>query len=204
MRAFDEAVIARHEAGEVDYVDALAFYFDSGVAAFYLGGRGQFDWDGVTYHGGGALISIEAAEEAFGPEAKPVTVRLNTTYIPEGSDLPVNVFDDGLIATINDENWQHRVAVISVFHRAASGEIIEREQIDVRVIDQVLEETDEDGNPTLVAILELPDIAQRDIEGKTRNHEFQRQIDPDDRALEHAASTSVQEINFGRVKAPAK
>ncbi|MBI1246167.1 MAG: hypothetical protein GC202_14290 [Alphaproteobacteria bacterium] len=203
MKSFDATTLARLQAGEVDYIDAVTFFFDSGAVSLFFGGVGSFDWSDATlgaqtFVGGGALLSIELPEQKLGAEAQPITIKLAETYLTEGSDTPVNVFDDGVRAEIDEEEWEGRTAILSCFWRAADGSIIEREQIDVRQINRVHREIDEAGNPLLIATLELPDIIQRDIEGKTQNADLQAMIDATDLGFEHAAETVTQKIYFGR------
>lgn len=104
------------------------------------------------------------------------------------------------MAGIDDEPWQGREAILSTFWRDANGAILMREQIERLVLDGMVVETDEEGRPIRVVTLERPDIIQRDIEGKTDNAEFQKQIDPTDLGYEHTAATATQKINFGRLQ----
>lgn len=210
MIPFDQDVIDQLEAGQVDYRDALTLVFDSGVISIFIGGRGQFEWSDErlgtqTFYGGGALVSLDLPESGRGPTSQAITARLLETYMVEGSDIPVNVFDDGVRATIDEEPWQGRSAIVSVFWLGAGGLPIYREQHSIREIDAMPLEWDGDGNPIRLLVLEEPDITQRDIEGKTSNGAFQALIDPTDRALEHVGSTvrQLQKINFGRVEGAA-
>lgn len=199
MKSYDDATIARFAAGEVDEIDAIAFYFDSGVVALCPGITGSFTWEGVTYYGAAGLLTITVPDVVTGNESQPITISLAETYLPPNSDVPVNVFDDGVRATIDDEVWEGRTAVLSVFLLTKNGAIIEREQVDVMQIDAMSETQDESGRPIRVATLERPDIIQRDIEGKTANAAFQQLIDPDDKAFEHAGETVTQKLSLGRI-----
>lgn len=210
MKTFDPDVLDQLAAGIVEYRDALTLVFDSGVVNIFIGGRGQFAWtdDGIgdqVFYGGGALVSLDVPENAIGQEARAMIVRVLETYMEEGSDIPVNVFDDGVRATIDEEPWQGRTAIASVFWLGAGGLPIFREQHSIREIDAMPLEWDEGGNPIRQLVLEEPDITQRDIEGKTSNAAFQALIDPSDRALEHVGTTvkQLQKINFGRVEGAA-
>lgn len=203
MKSFTAQTLARQEAGEIDYIDGLTFLFDSGAASLLIGTRGQFEWTDAqlgtqTFIGTGNLVSIEMAADALGPKATPISVRLTETYLPAGGDEPINVFDDGVRASIDAENWQGRLCVISSFWLDAGGDIIERETIDIRQIDMMPTEVDANGNPYRIAVLERPEIRQRDIAGKMRNAEFQSLIDPTDKSFEHVGATARQKITFGR------
>ena len=202
MKPFDSGTIARLEAGEVDYLDALTGVFDAGPVNLFIG-TGQFPWEddtvgSVTFTGAGALLSIELPAEQAGNEASAIRVRLAEMYMPMGSAVPVNVFDDGVRASIDEEPWQWREVILSVFWLDAGGLPVYREQVARRVIDAMPVEQDENGLPVRVAVLEQPGIVQRDIEGKTHNAELQRLIDPDDRFLEHVGTTALrQKITIG-------
>lgn len=198
MRTYAPEVGDLLSAGIIDFFDAVTFYFDSGPVSLFIGGVGKFTWEGVTYYGAGQLLSIERSPENQGAASEAVTLRLRETWVPPNTDQPVNIFDDGIRQTIDDEDWRWRVAVLSIFWRNQDGVILEREQWDVRLIDDMPAEADENGLPIRVAVLERPEIIQRDIEGKTSNAEFQRQIDATDRGMEHTATVVTQKINFGR------
>lgn len=203
MKVFDSSVTDRLAAGEIDYVDALTFIFDSGLVNVFLG-RGEFAWEydvlgPVTFYGLAGLLTIEVPAQTLSNEALPITVRLAETWVPPGSDEPVNVFSDEDRVSIDEEPWQGREVILSRFWRDAGGAVIYREQVGRRVIDAMYVETDEDGFPVRVIVLEREDIVQRDVEGKTANGDFQRLLDPDDRSCEHIAATARQRIHFGAV-----
>lgn len=169
----------------------------------------RFDknWNGpnppdAVFYGGGSLVGLDVPANALGPESQAITVRVFETYMVEGSDIPVNTFDDDVRATIDEEPWQGRPAVLSIFWIGPNGLPIHREQVAVREMDSMPLETDGDGNPVRLLVLEEPDITQRDIEGKTANAAFQALIDPTDRAFEHVGATvrQMRQINWGRVE----
>jgi hypothetical protein len=147
----------------------------------------------------GPLVEMDVPENALGPESRAITVKLFETYMSEGSDIPVNVFDDGVRATIDEEQWEGRPAILSVFWLSEDGVVLEREQIAVREMDSMPLEWDGNGNPVRSLVLEEPDITQRDVEGKTSNAEFQALIDPTDRSHEHIGTAKNQKINFGKI-----
>lgn len=201
MKLYDSATMARFEKGEEDYVDALVFILDSGLVCVFPG-RGTFTWTDEeigtqTFYGLAPLLTIEVPRQSLGNESQPITVRLAETYMPEGSDTPVNVFDDGVRQTIDEEPWQGREAIVSRFWRDENGLVVYRERIGRRVIDDMPTEEDADGNPIRVAVLEREDIIQRNVESKTANADLQRLLDPDDLACEHIRTTARQQINFG-------
>ena len=201
MITLDSSTLARLALGEADYFDALVFIFDSGLVCVFPG-IGQFDWTdeeigSQTFYGLGALLSIEVPPQSLGNEAQPITVRLAETYLPAGSDEPVNVFDDGIRTSIDEEPWQGREVILSRFWRDANGVPIHRQRIGRRVIDAMPTEEDEAGNPVRVAVLEREDIIQRDVEAKSANADLQRLLDPTDLAMEHVGTTARQRINFG-------
>lgn len=201
MKAYDSTTMARFERGEEDYIDALTFIFDSAIISVFPG-QGTIPWEdetlgAQTFYGLGGLLSIDVPKSAMGNEALPITVRLAETYLPVGSDEPVNIFDDGARATIDEEPWQGREAIASRFWLDEDGVVVYREQIGRRIIDAMPTEKDENGLPIRVAILEREDIIQRDVEGKTANADFQRLLDPDDLACEHVGTTARQKISFG-------
>lgn len=203
MKTFDPQTAARHAAGEVDAIDALTLVFDSGTVNLAIGIRGQFTWNDVTlgtqtFFGAGKLVALDVPENALGPESLAITATLFETYLEEGSDIPVNVFDDGVRATIDEEEWEGRTAILSIFWLDQGGAIIEREQVAVRQIDAMPIEWDEAGNPMRRAVLEEPDIIQRDVEGKTGNTESQALIDAADDSFVHVGTVRRDKINFGR------
>lgn len=236
MKPFDSALLDMLAAGRVDYRDVVELVFDSGIARFFIGGRGRFAWDDIdgllapwmleggtlradgyvrfdknwgginppeaVFYGGGALVSLDVPANALGPESRAITARMLETYMVEGSDIPINVFDDDVRATIDEEPWQGRPAVLSIFWIGDSGLPIYREQVAIREMDAMPLEWDEAGNPVRSLILEEPDITQRDIEGKTANAAFQALIDPTDKAFEHVGGVArqMQRINWGRVE----
>jgi len=210
VKPHDPDVLDQLRAGVVDYRDALTLALDSAVLSFFIGGIGRFEWsdDGIgtqTFHGLGSLVSLDVPPNALGPEAPAITARLLETYMVEGSDIPENTFDDDVRATIDEEPWEGRPAILSIFWIGAGGLPIYREQVAIRQIDAMPLEWDREGNPVRILMLEEPDITQRDIEGKTANAAFQNLIDPTDRAFEHVGTTvqQMQRINFGRVEGAA-
>lgn len=202
MIAFDPVILSQFASGETDAFDAVTFIFDSGPVSLYLG-QGQFEWEDaqlgtVSMVGAAGLLSIELPAATAGGESTAVVVRLAETYIPPNSDTPVNIFDDGVRAVIDEEPWYGRPAVLSRFHRSiATGLPIMREQLGVRFMNSMAVEEDETGRPVRVIVLEREDVIQRDIEGKTDNADFQRQIDPTDLAFQHVGKTQNQDINWG-------
>lgn len=203
MKTYDTATAADHAAGRVDPVDLVTLVFDSGVMHLALGVRGTKVWDDpvlgeMTITGAGALAALDVPEDAFGPESRAITARLYETYMVEGSDVPVNVFDDGTRTSIDEEEWEGRTAILSILWLSEGGVITEREQVAVRQIDQMYVDIDADGNPMRVAILEEQDITQRDIEAKTANAASQALIDPDDDSFAHVGTVVTQKINFGQ------
>lgn len=207
MRAFDAETLDRLDAGEIDYIDAATFVLDSGIASMWIGGRGQFDWtdDTIgtqTFYGGGSLLSLDVPGNSLVGDSAQVLLHLIETYMVEGSDVPVSIWDDGSSPTFNidGEPWEGREVILSCFWCAQDGTVLMREQIERLEMDSMIEETDEAGRPTRTVTLERPDIIQRDIEGKTDNAEFQRLIDPADRGFEHVGQTAAQTINFGRIQ----
>lgn len=198
MITYDDATLARFAKGEVDEIDALELYLDSGTVALCPGIIGSFVWNDITYVGVHGLLTLTVPDSVTGNDSQPITVTLAETYVPPDSDVPVNVFDDGIRASIDEEPWQGRVAILAVFLLDENGTIIEREQVDVMQIDGMTESMDESGRPMRVATLERPDIIQRDVEGKTADAAFQAIIDPDDLAMSHAGDTVTQDVYFGQ------
>lgn len=201
MKTYDSATIARFAKGEVDYLDAVIFIFDSGLACVFVG-QGSFQWtdDEIgtqTFYGLAPLLTIDVPRSGLGNEALPITVRLAETYVPAGSDTPVNVFDDGTRQTIDEEPWQGREAILSRFWLNENGSPVYRERIARRVMDSMPTEEDTAGNPIRMVVLEREDIVQRDIEHKTANADFQKLLDPADLSCEHIRATARQKINFG-------
>jgi hypothetical protein len=207
MIIYDSRVGARLAKGEIDHFDALTFVFDSGPLSLYQGLR-PFDWEDTqignqTFIGVGALLSIAFPAVKVGNESTAVTVRLAETYMPAGSDVPVNIFDADVRASIDDEPWQGRPVILSRFHRDQDGTVLMREQIGIRFMNDMPMEEDSEGRPVRVVMLEREDIIQREIEGKTDNADFQAQIDPDDAAFQHVGQTATQAITFGALPTQA-
>ncbi len=207
MRAFDADTLDRLDAGEVDYIDGALFILDSGIAGMWIGGRGTFSYTDATigtqtFYGGGSLLTMEVPGNSLVGDSAQVILRLNETYMVEGSDIPVSVWDDGSSPTfvIDSEPWQGREVILSTFWRDVDGSILGREQVERLMIDGMVIERNENGLPQRVVTLERPDIIQRDIEGKTNNAELQRLIDENDLGFEHVGLTAVQKINFGRIQ----
>lgn len=202
MIIYDPVIASQFAAGKTDAFDAVTFVFDSGVVSVFLG-QGRFEWEDpqlgtMDLVGLGGLLSIEASAQVVGGEAAAVTVRLAETYYPAGATEPVNIFDDGVRASIDEEPWQGRAAILSRFHRSTeTGLPVMREQLSVRMIDSMSIEEDDDGNPIRVILLEREDIIARDVEGKTENADFQKLIDPTDLAFQHAGTIRTQDISWG-------
>lgn len=202
MIAFDPIIQAQFAKGVTDAFDALTFIFDSGLVSVYLG-VGTFSWTdpqlgSQTFLGVAGLLSIEAPAQTVGGESAAVVVRLAETYVPANSDAPVNVFDDGVRASIDDEPWYGRPVILSRFHRSMeTGLIVMREQLAVRFMDTMAIDEDEDGRQVRVIGLEREDVIQRDIEGKKANADFQRQVDPTDLAFQHVGKVRNQDVNWG-------
>lgn len=210
MKNFDAVTLQRLEDGEVDFVDGALFVFDSGIVGMWIGGRGEFtyvdpDIGTHTWYGGGSLLTMEIPGNSLAGESAQVVLRLNETYMIEDSDVPVSIWDDGGSPPFDpdSEPWQGREVILSVFWRDEDGAILMREQVERLAMDQMIIETDESGRPQRVITLERPDIIQRDIEGKTDNAEFQKQIDANDLGYQHTASTATQKIYFGRLEETA-
>lgn len=207
MRSFDSDTLDRLDAGEVDFIDGMTAIFDSGIANMWIGGRGNFEWTDETigtqtFYGGGSLLEFDVPGQSLVDGASEIVVRLAETYMVEGSDEPVSVWDDGSSPTfvIDGEPWQGREVILSTFWRDIDGTILMREQIERLEMDSMVVETDAAGRPFRVVTLERPDLIQRDIEGKTDNAEFQRLIDEDDLGYEHVGQTATQKINWGRIQ----
>jgi hypothetical protein len=203
LKTFESSTSADHAAGRVDAIDMLTLVLDSDVFHFAIGVRGSIPWDDpewgmITITGAGALGSLDVPEAAFGNESKAVTARLYETYLPEGSDTPVNIFDDGVRTSIDEEEWEGRTAVLSILWLSEAGSIIEREQVAVRQIEQMYVDRDGDGNAVRVAVLEEPDIIQRDIEAKTANAASQALIDDTDDSFAHVGTARLQKVTFGQ------
>src|SRR5690606_1880593 len=139
----------------------LTAIFDSEPLNLFLGGVGEFTFNDevlgeLNFVGAGALLSIQMPSGKLGLDVDPIEVRFAETYVPSGSTTSVNVFDDGVRASIDDEEWQWREVLLHVFWRDKDGSILCREQVGRRVIDRFAVEVDKDGNPVRVAVLELP------------------------------------------------
>lgn len=207
MKSFDSDTLDRLDDGEVDFIDGATFVFDSGIANMWIGGRGEFEYTDETigtqtFYGGGSLLEMEVPGNSLVGDSPQVILRLAETYMVEGSDVPVSVWDDGSSPSfvIDGEPWQGREVILSTFWRDANGAILNREQIERLEMDSMVVETNEEGRPFRIVTLERPDIIQRDIEGKTDNAEFQKLIDEDDLGYEHVGQTATQKINWGRVQ----
>jgi hypothetical protein len=203
LKTFEASTSADHIAGRIDAIDMLTLVLDSDVIHFAVGVRGSIPWDDpewgeIIITGAGALGSLDVPENAFGPESRAITARLYETYMPEGSDTPVNIFDDGVRLSIDEEEWEGRTAILSILWLSEAGTIIEREQLAVREIDQMYVDRDGEGNQVRVAILEEPDITQRDIEAKTANAASQLLIDATDNSFKHVGTARLQKITFGQ------
>jgi len=203
MKTYDSATLARLAAGEIDVIDGLTLVLDAGTVSFATNLQGSFTFtdDALgtqTFAGAAGLLSLDVPQAAVGAQSEAITASLTETWVPEGTDIPVNLFDDGVRASIDDEPWQNRLAILSVFWREQGGDIIEREQVAIRQIDQMVMTWDANGNPVRQGMLEEPDIIQKDIEGKTSNPAFQALIDPTDKGLEHVAAAATDKIYFGQ------
>lgn len=152
--------------------------------------------EALLLEGQSAAISVDVVGL---PNPYLVTAEISKTLISSEGDDTINVFDDGIRATIDEEEWEGREAILSVFWLSEGGAVIEREQVAMREMDSMPVEWDAAGNPSRTLVLEEPDITQRDIEGETSNSEFQRRIDDTDLAFEHVASVRSDEINWGRI-----
>ncbi len=199
MRSYDSDTLARFAAGEIDEIDAVEIYLDEGTVALCPGIIGSFSYGGLTYVGARGLLQIDMPDAATGNDSQPITMTLAETWTPPNSDVPVNVFDNGTAASIDDIAWQGKTVVLAVFYFDQAGTVIEREQVDVMQIDGVTQTIGEDGRLLRVAQLERPDIIQRDIEAKTADAALQALIDPTDRGMEHAGETVSQPFTFGRL-----
>lgn len=203
MKVFDPAIADDHAVGRIDAVDVLTLVFDSATMHMALGVAGTYTFDDPTIGemviiGTGNFISLDVPESALGPSSQAITATLFETYLEEGGDVPVNVFDDGVRATIDEEPWEGRPAIGSILWLSEGGDVLGREQVFVREVDAMPMEWDEAGNPMRRAVLEEPDIIQRDIEGKTANAELQAMIDPADTSFSQVGIARLQDIHFGQ------
>jgi hypothetical protein len=196
--SYSDETLARLAAGEVDVIDAIELYLDEGTVAFCPGIVGQFTYDGISYVGARGLLTLDLPDQQMGGQSQPITATFAETYVPPNSDEPVNVFDDGVRASMDDITWQNRVAIPAVFWLDENGTILDREQVDVMQIDGMTQQADASGRMLRVGTLERPDIIQQDIEAKTADPAFQKLIDANDLGLSQAASTVTQTIYFGQ------
>jgi len=199
VRSYSDETLARFAAGEIDELDAIEVYLDEGTIALCPGIVGSFSYGGLTYVGARGLVQLDVPDAATGNDSQPITVTLAETYTPPDSDVPVNIFDNGTAASIDDIAWQGKTVVLAIFYLDSGGTILDREQVDVMQIDGASQQIGEDGRLLRVFSLERPDIIQRDIEAKTMDAALQALIDPDDRGMEHAGETVSQDFYFGRL-----
>jgi hypothetical protein len=180
---------------------AIRLDLPSGQYGFVAGVRGNIEWNGVTYIGSGGVIDIESPDENVNLAAVDLTLtlashrRINNTWH--------QLFEPGLLSSIEDEIWFRRPAIIYLFKFDSDRRLVAVDQLFRREIYKIEHLRGKVGR-RIKATLSTPAALAKVVEGKTRGPELQRLIDPTDRGYDHIARIATDPIIWGPQAGPAK
>lgn len=199
MKNLDPDIEAQLDAGALTIRDAILFVLDEGNYGFYTGGRGVITdpGTGFDFQGAGSLITIEVQGDSTAQVSAPIKVTLATQYEIDG--VVYDVFDDGVLDTIESSNWFRRTAVIYRIWLDADLQVIEFEQRARREIHQILHHEDPKKGYYLEGVLETPSVFRKLVGGKKRNKTLQRRLDPADKFMDQVNNTTTQKTYWGRL-----
>lgn len=195
MRTYDPDIEAQLDAGQIDRRDAVLFILDEGAFGFVSGVVGTLTWNDVEYTGAGSLLSIGMGESDFGTQSS-IEVSLSSHYEVDG--VRTEVFDNGTLQTIEQMSWFRRPAIVGRFWIANTGAIIDFEQRARCEIHQIVHSETADSGYMIKGILENINVFRRLRDSKTRNAEFQKLVDPTDRAFDALSVVATDRIYWGR------
>lgn len=173
----------------------IDFHMDSGRYSFW-DGDGEVAFEGQTYIPCGAFGEISSISLGQDLGAEGVVVKLNGTKMQEASPDPLD--PAALFGTIEAENYQlRRVDIRFVFFHAETGEHILVMKRYAGFIDQIRQEEEIGDNGAITAwlIINLESIVRRygTRLGRTRSHDDQQNIYPDDTFFKFTAPSIAQQ-----------
>lgn len=197
MRVFDPDIQAQLDAGLISYRDAVLFVLDEGSFGFFSGGRGTISVGLLDFVGSGSLIEFNLPAENTDVSNSPIEVSLSSHYEVDG--VITQIFDEGVLSSIEDSNWFRRPAIIYEIWLDQDNEVIDLVQRARREIHQIIHKEDPKRGYTITGVLETPTVFQTYVERKRRNSDLQALIDATDEGLEFVATVRTEKIWWGRV-----
>ena len=196
MRTYDPDIEAQLDAGRIDRRDAVLFVLDEGAFGFVSGVVGTLPWNSVDYVGSGSLLGIEMGESDMAQTNSGIEVTLSSHYEVDG--VRTELFDTGLLQSIEQMSWFRRPAIVGRFWIAESGTIIDFEQRARCEIHQIVHQEDDEKGYTIRGILENVNVFRTLVDAKTRNSQFQALIAPGDTGLDGLSVVATDKIYWGR------
>ncbi len=198
MRVFDPDIQDQLENGRISYRDAVLFVLDEGSYGFFSGGRGTISHGGLDFVGSGSLITFSLPSENTDVSNSPIEVSLSSHYEVDG--VVTQIFDDGVLSSIEDSNWFRRPAIIYEIWLDEDNNVIDLVQRARREIHQIFHKEDPKAGYTITGVLETPTVFQTYTERKRRNSDLQALISATDAGLEFVATMRTEKIWWGRVE----
>lgn len=199
MKSYSAEIEAQLAAKKLNRRRAIRFDLPSGSYGFITGYRGSLTVEGVLYVGSGGLIDIEDSDGKITGEADEVTVTLASHRRINGE--LVKLFDPHLLASIEDEVWFMRPAVVQRFWFGPGRQLEDIEQMQLRQIFSVEHLGGRDGK-RIMARLMTPAAMAKVFEAKRNGPDLQKLIDPDDTSYADIIAAASETIYWGR-KDPA-
>lgn len=190
MQDIDPAVLAQIAKGAYTSTHLLLFDFVEGLYGFW-GGHGPVTVNGVTYVGAGSLIEVSQVNLGSDLAASPLTVAVRA--------LPETALSPDVLATIDNYGYKNRPAHLSLaYFDPVAGTIVTAFQWWQGYVDTIEHNQTVGGEYSLIAHLEPLSLDHSRVGYRLRSDADQRLIDPADRFFEHAGTTAVMKIQYGR------
>lgn len=168
----------------------ILFEFPSGLYGFHLG-SGAYELSGITYYGGGSVLTIEQMDTSLDLSASPITIKLRS--VPEVGLSP------DVLASVDDENYKNApVSMTLVYFNTETGAPAIVETWWRGKVDKIPLHEDPGGESYLLAHLEPMSLDHSRLGFRVRSDADQKMIDPDDRFYEHAALIQHEDLPYGR------
>lgn len=191
MQDIDPAVLAQIAKGAYTSTHLLLFDLFEGLFGFW-GGHGTVTVNSIPYTGSGSLIEISQVNLGSDISASPLTVSLRA--------VPESALTSDVLASIDTYGYKNRPAHLSLaYFDPVAGVIVTAMQWWRGYIDTIEHEQTVGGTYSLVAHLEPLSLDHARVGYRMRSDTDQKLLDPTDRFFEHAGTTMMQKLPYGRV-----